>query len=95
VLPAHDPPQPQPMEANALTTASPACTIPRKCCERSAYFSPFAGETCVPDTYGFSTGLRSIARPRACIDQLLVPATKRQLNAEVLSAAIERSSSAP
>jgi hypothetical protein len=38
----------------------------------------------------FCTGLTD----RPCSDQRLVPATGRQLNAEVLSAAIERSSSA-
>ena len=42
--------------------------------------------------YGFSTGLTSIASPYACIDQRVVPPTKRQLNAEVLSAAIDASS---
>jgi hypothetical protein len=46
-----------------------------------------------PRTYGFSTGLTSIASPRACIDQREVPETKRQLKPEVLSAAIEASSS--
>ena len=42
--------------------------------------------------YGFSTRLTSIASPKACIDQREVPPTKRQLKAEVLSAAIEASS---
>ena len=37
---------------------------------------------------------RSMARPNACSDQLLDPDTRRQLNPEVLLAAIERSSSA-
>src|SRR5262245_19352984 len=47
------------------------------------------------ETYGFSTGLRSIARPYECSDQRFVPSTKRQLNADVLSASIERKSLAP
>ena len=48
-----------------------------------------------PETYGFSIGLMSIARPYACSDQRRVPSTNRQLNAEVLSASIERKSLAP
>jgi len=35
-----------------------------------------------------------MARPKACSDQLLDPDTRRQLNPEVLLAAMERSSSA-
>jgi len=37
----------------------------------------------------------SIARPYACCDHDVLCSTRRQLNADVLSAAIERSSSAP
>ena len=48
-----------------------------------------------PVTYGFSIGLTSIARPNAWFDQRVVPSTNRQLNAEVLSASIERKSLAP
>jgi hypothetical protein len=44
---------------------------------------------------GFSRGLMSMATPRACLDSVLVPATFRKLNTEVLSAAIAASSSPP
>jgi hypothetical protein len=45
---------------------------------------------------GVSIGLTSIARPKACWDHVPGrPAMKRQLKAEVLSARIERRSSAP
>jgi hypothetical protein len=39
--------------------------------------------------------LTSIAAPYACRDQVVVPATERQLKADVLSARIEAWSSAP
>ncbi len=42
---------------------------------------------------GFSTGLTSIARPKACSDHWLLPATSRALKPEVLSSSIEASSS--
>jgi hypothetical protein len=59
--------------------------------ERFANRRPAGGETWSPETYGFSTGLRSIARPNACWDHTPGrPAMKRQLKAEVLSARIER-----
>ena len=51
--------------------------------------------SCPPLTYGFSIGLKSIARPYACSDHRLVPSTYRQLNADVLSASIDRKSLAP
>ena len=39
--------------------------------------------------------MTSIARPYACSDQRVVPSTERQLNADVLSASIERKSPPP
>jgi hypothetical protein len=44
--------------------------------------------------YGFSTSFTSIASPKACIDHDFAPevTAARQLNADVLSAAAERSS---
>ena len=44
--------------------------------------------------YGFSTVSTSIASPYACIDQCFAPGAtaKRQLNDDVLSAAVERES---
>jgi hypothetical protein len=41
-----------------------------------------------PETYGFSSGFRSIARPYAWFDQLVEPVAGRQLNADVLSASM-------
>ena len=61
---------------------------------RSAYAFAFAGDTTPLWMYGFSTVLMSIASPYACIDQCFGPGAtaKRQLNDEVLSAAVERES---
>jgi hypothetical protein len=60
---------------------------------RLAYGRPAGGDTRPPGvTYGLRSGLTSIARPKACSDQRLDPDTRRQLKAEVLLAAIDRSS---
>lgn len=44
---------------------------------------------------GLTKGLMSMARPKACWDQLADPGMPRQLNAEVLLSSIDSSSSAP
>jgi hypothetical protein len=75
--------------------ANPAWIIPRRLDERSRKARPAGGRTPRPEMYGFSSGLTSIARPYACSDHDVLPSTRRQLNADVLSAAIERSSLAP
>ena len=56
-----------------------------------------AGSPDAPTMYGFSTSLTSIAVPYACADQRAGPAAtaRRQLNADVLSAAADRSSLPP
>ena len=69
--------------------------MPSACSDRSAYLLACFGRTIAPTTSGFSRGLTSIARPYACCDQTLEPRTSRQLNADVLSMAIERPSLPP
>jgi len=58
---------------------------------------PDGGRTVPSSVYGFSTVLMSIASPNACIDQVFGPleTAARQLNADVLSAAIDLLSSPP
>src|SRR6185295_6859753 len=52
----------QPIRRKTRTTTSCGTIIPGRRSVRSRYRRPRPGETCEPTTYGFSTGLRSIAR---------------------------------
>src|SRR5262249_61372879 len=61
---------PQPIEANARRTAG--VTIPGRCRERFMYESAVLSRVIPHPTYGFSRGSRSIASPKACIDQWCV-----------------------
>ena len=94
--PDQRPPHDQPAASKARTSAPPSTAIPGRYGERRRYGRLAVCEV-VPATvtYGFSIGLRSIARPYACSDQRVVPSTYRQLKADVLSASIERKSLPP
>ena len=70
------PPQPQPIERNARTTAG--VTMPGRSRERSMYACAPRSRVLPQPTYGFSNGLRSIARPYAWFDQLPVPEPPEQ-----------------
>ena len=71
--------------------------MPGRAWVRSRNAAPAGGITRPPTRYGFSTSLTSIAVPYACADQRTGPAATaaRQLNADVLSAAADRSSLPP
>src|SRR5262245_49001904 len=88
------PPHFHPIDSNASTNTPWLVAIPGRTRERARYARPAGGSAPPFSTYGFSTGLTSTARPYACADQPPVaePTARRQLNADVLSAAIDTSS---
>ena len=68
-------PSPSRSRSNARTRAPPSKAIPGRRRARSTYGRLAACDVRPPDTYGFSIGLTSIARPYACSDQRVVPST--------------------
>ena len=97
--PVQSPPQPQPIDANARTTAG--VTIPFRSRERSTYGRLRGSWTAPQPTYGFSFGLRSIACPYAWFDQLPLPlphgdgTARRQWNEPVMSPSAGRARFGP